>query len=669
MTVAEAGTHTNSELDLDVTPENPEQITDERKNLERFMFLLSGIDDGIWDWDLGTGEFWFSDRSVQMLGYEIGELPAAFNTIIDLVHPDDLGEMLEVWSEYMEGQIPKYTLQYRLRKKDGSYLWTEARGISARHPGEEEPYRLSGYHSDITVRKEQEQIISEKTADIHNMLHNMLQGVFTVMEGNKIHAEYSSYLEVILGTAHIGGRDVVELLFADSNLGSDTVNQVETALSAMIGEDSLGYEMNSHLLVDEIIKDCGDEKAILQIEWVPIANQQDIIEKILVIVQNVTEVRKLALEAKAQQEELDIIGQILKISMEKFNEFIDSAYRYIDENRAILKKAEHKDSELINALFRNMHTIKGNARTYEFVSLTSTIHDVEQHYDQLRKDPNSDWDRDQLLLELQVARSAIERYEQINITKLGRKGRSSDLLTSRGTFIANQALEALQGLTQQLAETSPHPLLDEMQSILQKVGQISLSRVVSGAMDSVFSIAKELGKAPPILDLQDHDASVSHKVAEPLKSSFMHIVRNCIDHGIEGADEREALGKSAAGTIRCSVAEVDDRLEICIADDGRGLALHKLYAKARSNDIFTENAQPAAQQVADLIFHSGLSTADEVTMVSGRGVGMEAVQVFLQKQGGSIEVRLKQTPEPGMPFDFVPFEFVIALPKGSYCIA
>ncbi len=512
------------------------------KNLERFMFLLGGMEDGVWDWNLATGEFWLSDRSSTMLGYDVGELKPSFNTMIDLIHPDDLGNMLDIMTDYMVGNIPSYCLQYRLRKKDNSYLWTESRGISAKREGEDEPYRLCGYHSDVTVRKEQEMIIAEKTADINNMLHNMMQGVFTIVPGNKIHHEYSSYLEVILGTTNIANSDAIRLLFEDANVGVDIVDQVEVALTAIIGEDEISYEFNSHLLLGEISKGKEGNKVILQVEWVPII-KNGIVEKILVILQNVTEIRKLALEAQQQQEELNIIGQILRISKGKFNAFISSSYELIEENRKTITQCSNGNAGAVSLLFRNMHTLKGNARNLEFDYLTDIAHEIEQYYQELRENVNLAWDQDKLMSDLSLLVKEIEKYEQVNEGKLGRKGRSSDFQTNRGVFVTNEMLDDLINLTDKLMDQSDSLLVQGVHDGLMKIHFVPLERLASGLLDSVCQLAKELGKPEPEFVLCDKGMGISHCIAEPVKSALMHIVSNCMSHGIESAQERFLAGK------------------------------------------------------------------------------------------------------------------------------
>ena len=103
----------------------------------------------------------------------------------------------------------------------------------------------------------------------------------------------------------------------------------------------------------------------------------------------------------------------------------------------------------------------------------------------------------------------------------------------------------------------------------------------------------------------------------------------------------------------------DGKLHIHLRDDGRGLAIGKIRQQAMAQNLITRDTKNSAEEIAQLIFRSGFSTAEKVTEVSGRGVGMDAVRAFLEKEGGSIAIRFLDDREND---DFRPFETVIALP-------
>ncbi len=505
--------------------------------------------------------------------------------------------------------------------------------------------------------------LTQKTNDINAMLDNMSLGVCTIIQGNVLHPEYSAYMHQIFGAPPLAGREVIEALFTHSNLGADTRDQVSVALSAIVGEDMMMFDFNSHLLVNEMqYRTIDGNNKILQLHWSPIRNEDDAVDKVLLIVQDVTHLRALELEAAAQRAELDIISQIIKIQIGKFNEFIESAQKFIATNRELIESTNQVDANVVSALFRNMHTIKGNARTYEFKAITDVAHEAEQEYDRMRKGEVTEWNQQKLLEELDAVEMAVKHYLVVNEDKLGRKGRASDLLTTRGVFVGREEISALQSLLATVKQQATGQAIELLEQKIQQLGLVPLQRLVSGAVDSLSSLAKELNKPTPEVHIEQGDVAFNNLVAQALKSSFMHIVRNSLDHGIESPEQRRAAGKAESGQIRFSCEHVDGGVHLHIRDDGRGLALHKLYEKGIAQGRFTTDVQPSAEEVAELIFESGLSTAEQVSQVSGRGVGMDAVRMFLMEQGGSIRIVLDSKENR---LDFTPFEFVIALPPAA----
>jgi chemotaxis protein histidine kinase CheA len=132
-----------------------------------------------------------------------------------------------------------------------------------------------------------------------------------------------------------------------------------------------------------------------------------------------------------------------------------------------------------------------------------------------------------------------------------------------------------------------------------------------------------------------------------------------MDHGLETAEARQAAGKDPVGHIQLEMSVQDGRLLMRLHDDGRGLAVAKIRGKAIDNGVLDAAATPSDEEVANLIFASGFSTAGKVTEVSGRGVGMDAVKGFLQKEGGDVVIRFRGGQEGD---GWRPFELQISLP-------
>ncbi|MBV5337634.1 MAG: HAMP domain-containing protein, partial [Deltaproteobacteria bacterium] len=130
-------------------------------------------------------------------------------------------------------------------------------------------------------------LLREKTNDIQNMLHHMPQGILTVVEGGLIHPEYSDYLETIFETKDVKGKSALDFIFANGNIGSDVLSQVEASTFACIGEDRMNFEFNSHLLVSEVSKTMPDGRIkYLELSWSPICSEHDTVEKIMVCVRD-----------------------------------------------------------------------------------------------------------------------------------------------------------------------------------------------------------------------------------------------------------------------------------------------------------------------------------------------------------------------------------------------
>jgi two-component system chemotaxis sensor kinase CheA len=145
------------------------------------------------------------------------------------------------------------------------------------------------------------------------------------------------------------------------------------------------------------------------------------------------------------------------------------------------------------------------------------------------------------------------------------------------------------------------------------------------------------------------------EIVPTLRDVFTHLFRNGVDHGIESASERLDGGKPAAGEIVITARPTEDGCEILVRDDGRGLAIGKLRRLAARDGIPVENDE----QVAELVFRAGVSTAEMLTDTSGRGVGMDAVRRFIREQGG--EVQLEMTDEGNS--EYTPFITRITLPR------
>lgn len=158
----------------------------------------------------------------------------------------------------------------------------------------------------------------------------------------------------------------------------------------------------------------------------------------------------------------------------------------------------------------------------------------------------------------------------------------------------------------------------------------------------VRDLSAELGKQV-MVDLEGGDVELDREMIEMIRDPITHIIRNAIDHGIETPAARIAAGKREIGLLSFAARQSGNKITITITDDGHGLDLEKLAAKAVTANLISqrEAEEMSRNQLQQLIFEPGLSTADAVSSVSGRGVGMDVVRANLEKIGGTIRVSSK----------------------------
>lgn len=157
----------------------------------------------------------------------------------------------------------------------------------------------------------------------------------------------------------------------------------------------------------------------------------------------------------------------------------------------------------------------------------------------------------------------------------------------------------------------------------------------------VRDLSKELGKEVE-LKTEGADTELDKTVIEKLNDPLVHIIRNCIDHGIESPDVRVKAGKPKTGTVRLSASHSGGNVLIKISDDGAGLNKAAILEKARNLGMVPQGAELSDSEVFSLIFGAGFSTAKSVTNVSGRGVGMDVVKRGVESIRGTIEVQSKE---------------------------
>lgn len=185
-------------------------------------------------------------------------------------------------------------------------------------------------------------------------------------------------------------------------------------------------------------------------------------------------------------------------------------------------------------------------------------------------------------------------------------------------------------------------VLHDLQKSVMKIRMVPVEQLFRRVPRIIRDIAKTRGKEVA-LQISGQDTDLDKSILDTLAEPLTHLVRNAVDHGLESPEERAAAGKPAAGIIRLNAFHQGNQVVIEVADDGRGIDREKVVAKAIAAGIITadDSARMSEGEQLNLIFHPGLSTADKVTEVSGRGVGMDVVKSVLERLKGSVGIQTK----------------------------
>ncbi len=199
------------------------------------------------------------------------------------------------------------------------------------------------------------------------------------------------------------------------------------------------------------------------------------------------------------------------------------------------------------------------------------------------------------------------------------------------------------GLTKNIDETDAalmqqSRLNRDLQQGLMGVRLVPLSSLSDRLYRIVRQTAKELGKKSN-LELKGTRVEIDRSVLEKISAPFEHLLRNAVAHGLEMPEQRTALGKSEIGEITIDAHQVGNEVVLTVSDDGQGLNFVRIKEKALASGMLVANEETTEAQLAQFIFMPGFSTADSVSQIAGRGVGMDVVKAEITSLGGRIEIQ------------------------------
>lgn len=473
-------------------------------------------------------------------------------------------------------------------------------GIQARD-GELNAYRtnLEGLVTQRTAELE------SRTRSMRLVLDNVDQGLATVQLAGTLSDERSRALEEWFGSPKEGESFASRLAGDDPN----TRFYFEDGWQQVV-DDILPLE----LTIDQLPKRIDRNGRHYTVRFKPIM-QGTKLDGALLVVSDVTEEVAARAEQEKQREYIAVFEHAAH-DRDGFAAFVADTNRLLE--RATGGLSNPREMMMV------LHTLKGNTGQYGVTSVARIAHALESDIMDTGNMPDKE-----ALQSLVAAWHAVE-------------GRFKTILGDASVKIDLTHTE-LDGLIAQLRSGAPYEeLLARFESLKHEPTSVRFERMRNDAE----GLARRLGKPRPNVVIEHENVRLPASRFGPFWSSTVHILRNMLDHGVEPPDERRRAGKPEAGTLKFRSSVTADHFRVEFGDDGRGIDWGKIKASAAKQG---RHATTRAE-LEQLLFSGGVSTAETVTEVSGRGVGLSAAVKHCEELGGTVSV--ESTPGRGTTFVF-----------------
>ncbi|MDX2022816.1 MAG: ATP-binding protein [Deltaproteobacteria bacterium] len=469
--------------------------------------------------------------------------------------------------------------------------------------------QLAGYAAGL------ERMVAERTSQLDKanqgmrvVLNNVAQGLAMIDLQGVMAPERSAMMDKWFGNAQ------------DQATFQSLVQPIDARVASAFG---MGLEqvrdgfLPAELALDQMPKHITANARELQISYIPLGSGE-IPSGLLLVVSDITE--QLAHE-RAEKEQREMMRIFQRIAQDR-----TGVLEFLNEAQTLAQQIYEGPKDLATEK-RLVHTLKGICALFGIDSLATLCHGLETAIDEESRSL-SDIDRQSIRREWDRSANAI-----------------ADLL-------GNKAIKAVE------ISVEDHRLLIER--LRQRAPVEALERWISSwTMDPVAArlhrfgeqaqkLSVRLGKAPLEVKIDDGGVRLDPATWAPFWNAFSHLIRNAVDHGVETLEQRRAVGKPDAATLRLEVQALPDSFELRVEEDGRGVDWEKVARKAAAAGL----PSSTPQDLENALFHDGVSTADEVTVTSGRGVGLAAVKAATQLLGGKVKVVTAQGRGTAFVFTF-----------------
>ncbi|MEA2100434.1 MAG: ATP-binding protein [Campylobacterota bacterium] len=485
--------------------------------------------------------------------------------------------------------------------------------------------------------------LAQKTDQVTILLNNADQGFLSFSKDLIIQDGYSKECFNIF-SKEIEGEVISDLLFEEQNNKKDFF---ETTIKSLFDNEN---PMNVETIISLFVKEIIIDKQYIFIEYKRISDV-----KFMLILTNITETKQLE---KTLDQEKHILKMVVS-SVSDENELSEllALYRNFIENVNENINFEEEPSVNLSYLYREVHTFKGLFLQKDFISTPKGLHILENKLSEFKEEENL---QNQQLSDL-IARVKFSTWLQKDMDILNKELGDSFLSKKDRLSIDKKDLNQLAKSMNKLIKLSDSSKINaEVIHSFKKLKYQNLLDQLSSYDKVVQNTSAQLEKNIS-LSINGDRTILTSTNWRAFINSLVHVFRNSVDHGIEDAETRMIQEKSEIANIFCKVFREDKNIIIEIMDDGAGIDVENIKNKAIQKGLYTDDEISKMQDetILNLIFNDYFSTSDEITTLSGRGVGLSAVQNEIKLLGGDIKIDTKIG--EGTKFTFI-------IPKGKYAI-
>ncbi len=434
--------------------------------------------------------------------------------------------------------------------------------------------------------------VDKQTWQIRHIMRHVPQGIGTVDRRLCLGPTYSDSMRHFFPRQSLESQRFDKIICHDLLVDDNSRSIFPTTLETLLGENSLSWNLNSHLLIQEArTRDNRD----LAFEWNPII-KDGVVDEILVTVRDVSELKELRQKNVALDREFECYVAFSKLSRTHAAQAYHQLVQLLNECRSLTSDAA-VDNIWSRRVLILLHTMKGNARQLGLKSLAATLHDEEQSF-----------------IDKSVKLSVKEMITHLHQTVKG----------------LQEALDAIKSVMFRIFGN-----LDNM------IPDITIEETLTHQFNSLWEQHAKPGQPKPILELAGPLHLLQSPFRDALLNVWLHLLTNSFDHGLYTPKLLALAGSRPQPKISLSADMRGQRLLLTYSDNGGGLNLQAIFDKAVRLNLVSAEASLPPEQIAALILAPGFSTRDEVSQSSGRGIGMDAVRTLLESAGVHFSIQLE----------------------------